>query len=73
MRRLAESLMSYCFSQSGPQGAYATLMSNAKAINGLWRNVCALGIQDPELWGVMDLAWEIVLTGLNCLTDRDRR
>ena len=42
----------------------STLMSHIKVVNGLWQNVCALGVFDAELWGVMDLAWEVVLAAM---------
>ena len=41
------------------------LMGIAKGISGVWRNVVALGIADPELWDALDLAWEVVLGSLN--------
>lgn len=47
-------------------------MGNAKAVNGLWKNVCALGIFDAELWGIMDIAWEIVLAALTRVAERER-
>ena len=43
----------------------AALMQHVKVINGLWQNVCALGVFDLELWGAMDLAWDAVLGALN--------
>ena len=42
---------------------YALLM-HAMTINGLWRNVCALGVFDDQLWEVLDLAWDAVLGAL---------
>lgn len=48
------------------------LMAHAKIINGVWRNACALGVFDAELWSVMDLAWEVVLVALNKAADRER-
>lgn len=41
------------------------LLMYAVAINGLWRNVCALGVFDDQLWEVMDLAWEAIIGALN--------
>lgn len=40
------------------------LLTHAMTINGLWRNVCALGIFDARLWEVLDLAWDIVIGAL---------
>ncbi|KZS99807.1 uncharacterized protein LAESUDRAFT_732856 [Laetiporus sulphureus 93-53] len=68
--RLAHSLAS---SAAGhPQGALPALMGCTRVINGLWRNVCALGVFDAELWGVMDVAWEIVLAALTRAAERQR-
>lgn len=41
-----------------------TLLSHAMMINGLWRNVVALGVFDDQLWDVLDLAWGSVLGAL---------
>ncbi|CAL1709713.1 unnamed protein product [Somion occarium] len=70
LSRLANSLASTAYHQSGPQGALSGLMAHAKVVNALWRNVCALGVFDPELWGVMDLAWEIILAALTQVAQR---
>jgi hypothetical protein len=40
-------------------------MGVAGVVSGVWRNVVALGVADPELWDVLDLAWEVVLGSLN--------
>lgn len=40
------------------------LLAHAMSINGLWRNVVALGIFDDNLWDVLDLSWEIVISAL---------
>lgn len=71
LSRLAHALASAA-AQIGPQGALSSLMAHAKVINGLWRNVCALGVFDAELWGVMDLAWEVVLIALTRIAERER-
>ncbi|KAF7798130.1 hypothetical protein EIP86_009345 [Pleurotus ostreatoroseus] len=71
--RYAHALASYAYTQSGPQGAVQTLMAHAKVVNGLWKNTCALGIFDTELWAMMDLAWEIILTALNRIIEMSRR
>ncbi|KII91579.1 hypothetical protein PLICRDRAFT_105411 [Plicaturopsis crispa FD-325 SS-3] len=47
------------------RGDRAALMGLAQRVNGLWKNACALGVHDPELWDAMDLAWEVVLGALN--------
>ncbi|KAI0363965.1 hypothetical protein BV20DRAFT_1039635 [Pilatotrama ljubarskyi] len=62
--RLAHALAGAAFQRGGPQGAMGGLMAHVKLINGLWQNVCALGVFDAELWGVMDLAWEVVLAAM---------
>lgn len=47
-------------------GTYTTqaLLQHAMTVNGLWRNVCALGVDDIDLWSTMDLAWELLLTAM---------
>lgn len=42
-----------------------TLMSHANHIRELWFNMVALGMQDPDLWDSLDLAYEVVLGALN--------
>ncbi|PSS34229.1 hypothetical protein PHLCEN_2v1739 [Hermanssonia centrifuga] len=71
--RLAQALASTAYSQNGPQGALQCLMAHAKVVNGLWKNTCALGIFDTELWGVMDLAWEVILAALTRIVEIQRR
>ncbi|EGO01235.1 hypothetical protein SERLA73DRAFT_167356 [Serpula lacrymans var. lacrymans S7.3] len=46
------------------------LLSRAMLVNGLWRNVCALGIFDERLWGAMDVAWEVLLTAMAIATGK---
>ncbi|KAI0795473.1 hypothetical protein C8Q75DRAFT_712202 [Abortiporus biennis] len=70
--RLAQQLASTAYAQAGSQGALSGLMAHARIVNGLWKNVCALGIFDAELWGVMDVAWEIVLAALTRVAERER-
>lgn len=70
--RLAHALASGAAAHGGPQGALGALMAHVKVINGLWRNVCALGVSDAELWGVMDVAWEVVLVALTRAAERER-
>ena len=69
--RLANGLAGHAYQTAGAQGAPAALMNYAKVVNALWRNVCALGVFDPELWGVMDLAWEIILTAMTFAAQRN--
>lgn len=65
LSRLAQTLASSAYSQAGSQGALQMLMAYAKVVTNLWKNTCAFGIFDTELWGVIDLAYEILLTALN--------
>lgn len=46
------------------------LLTRAMVVNGLWRNVCALGISDEKLWCAMDVAWEILLHALAISTGK---
>lgn len=71
--RLAQALASAAYTQAGPQGALQGLMAHAKVVNNLWKNTCALGIFDTELWGVMDLAWEIILAALTRVVEAQRQ
>lgn len=50
---------------SSARGDLQALMGVAGVVSGVWRNVVALGVSDPELWDVLDLAWEVVLGSLN--------
>ncbi|KAH7928830.1 hypothetical protein BV22DRAFT_1058048 [Leucogyrophana mollusca] len=47
-----------------------TLLAHAMSVNGLWRNVCALGVFDERLWDVMDIAWEVLLGALGVATGK---
>jgi hypothetical protein len=40
------------------------LLQHTMIVHGLWRNVCALGVFDDNLWNAMDLAWEVLLTAI---------
>ncbi|OCH88738.1 hypothetical protein OBBRIDRAFT_733931 [Obba rivulosa] len=70
--RLAQALVQTAAQQGGAGGALSGLMMHTRVVNGLWRNACALGVFDPELWGVMDIAWEVVLMALNRAVERER-
>ena len=51
-------------------GTYTTqaLLHQIMMVNGIWRNVCALGVFDDALWDAMDVAWETLLTALGFAT-----
>lgn len=40
------------------------LINHGMIINGLWRNVVALGIFDDQLWDILDLAWAAIIGAL---------
>ncbi|KIK98879.1 hypothetical protein PAXRUDRAFT_133258 [Paxillus rubicundulus Ve08.2h10] len=46
------------------------LLAHAMAVNGLWRNACALGIDDEKLWCALDVAWEVLITALAISTGK---
>lgn len=46
------------------------LMGRAAAIVGCWRNIVALGISDPDMWDVLDLAYEVLLGAINLAAAR---
>lgn len=37
-------------------------------LDGLWRNVCTLGVFDDNLWAAMDVMWQTLLTALAIAT-----
>ncbi|KAJ7440695.1 hypothetical protein B0H11DRAFT_1737750 [Mycena galericulata] len=41
-----------------------SLMIHVGHIKDLWHDMVALGVKDSELWGTLDLAWEVVLDAL---------
>lgn len=43
------------------------LAERAIIINGLWRNVCALGVQDDKLWNAIGVTWEAVAGAIRSL------
>ncbi|KAJ7151312.1 hypothetical protein C8R43DRAFT_1190717 [Mycena crocata] len=51
-----------CASAAGNMSA---LMAHAGHVKELWQDMVALGLYDSELWDTLDLAWEVVLGGLN--------
>jgi len=44
------------------------LLSYAMRVNGLWRNVCALGIFESKIWAAMDFAWEVLILAMAMAT-----
>ena len=42
-----------------------SLLTCAMTVNGIWQNVCALGVFDLCLWDVMDAAWEVIIASLS--------
>ncbi|CDO68613.1 hypothetical protein BN946_scf184996.g44 [Trametes cinnabarina] len=68
--RLAHTLAGAALQRGGSQNtAIGVLMAHVKAVNGLWQNACALGVFDAELWGVMDLAWEVILAAMTKISE----
>ena len=47
------------------------LLQHVELLHGLWGVVCALGMADAELWGVMRFAWAVVVGAL-VLNERRR-
>jgi hypothetical protein len=56
--------LSYALAQAAGHDTQK-LMGLAQRMNGFWRNACALGVFEPEMWDAMDLAWEVILGALN--------
>jgi hypothetical protein len=48
------------------------LLGHAVKINGLWRNVCALGVFDDGIWDALDVAWDAVLFALAIATGSEQ-
>lgn len=46
------------------------LLGYSITIRGLWRNVCALGVDDEALWRAMDMAWNVVLAAISIISAR---
>jgi hypothetical protein len=46
------------------------LLMHALSVNGMWRNACALGIDDAKLWCALDVAWELLLSALAISTGK---
>ncbi|KAI0284151.1 hypothetical protein BC826DRAFT_1109838 [Russula brevipes] len=36
--------------------------------SAIWRNACALGIFDRDLWAALDFSWEVILGAMNMVT-----
>ncbi|TDL17984.1 hypothetical protein BD410DRAFT_793657 [Rickenella mellea] len=61
-RSLLASLLSPVTASSS--NSTPALLRSLGAINGVWRNACALGVSDDGLWNALDAAWETVLCAL---------
>ncbi|KAF4613253.1 hypothetical protein D9613_010965 [Agrocybe pediades] len=46
-------------------GGVKGLLNQTAVVKDMWQDVVALGMNDPDLWDVLDLAWEVVLGALN--------
>ncbi|KAK7042274.1 Clampless1 Clp1 protein [Favolaschia claudopus] len=40
------------------------LLRHINSVHGLWQNACVLGVLIDELWDMIDLAWEVLLTAM---------
>jgi len=43
----------------------SALMGLTRNVMNVWRNACALGIFDRDLWAALDFAWEAILGAMN--------
>jgi hypothetical protein len=66
-----QAIMQRYAAQLRTQLSPKALLVQVMAVNGLWRNACALGIYDENLWAAMDLAWEVLLGALGMLTGQN--
>jgi len=65
--REAEEVLSFARQLAATYTPHA-LLQYAMRVNGLWRNVCALGIFDSGIWETIDTAWEVLLLALGMAT-----
>lgn len=45
----------------GQKFSLQVLTAHTCTLTGVWKNICALGISDPQLWDVLDLAYDLLL------------
>lgn len=43
----------------------SALMGLTRSVSAVWRNACALGIYDRDMWAGLDFAWEVILGAMN--------
>ncbi|KAI0265365.1 hypothetical protein BC834DRAFT_825016 [Gloeopeniophorella convolvens] len=43
----------------------SALMALTRHVTGVWRNACALGVFDRDLWAALDWTWEVLLGAMN--------
>jgi hypothetical protein len=43
----------------------SALMALTRTVSAIWRNACALGIFDRDLWAALDFSWEVILGAMN--------
>lgn len=48
----------------------SALMALTRTVSAIWRNACALGIFDRDLWAALDFSWEVILGAMNMVATR---
>ena len=48
----------------------SVLIDSARKTHGLWSNLISLGIAHRDLWKLVDLAWEVLLTSMEIQMQR---
>jgi hypothetical protein len=48
----------------------SALMALTRSVSAIWRNACALGVFDRELWTALDFSWEVILGAMNMVATR---
>ncbi|KAI9452068.1 hypothetical protein BJY52DRAFT_1205788 [Lactarius psammicola] len=43
----------------------SALMALTRTVSAIWRNACALGVFDRDLWAALDFSWEVILGAMN--------
>ncbi|KAI0045945.1 GMC oxidoreductase [Auriscalpium vulgare] len=56
----APQLATYLAGSAGGDKMSA-LMGLTRSVSAVWRNACALGVYDRDLWACLDFSWEVIL------------
>ena len=51
----------------------SALMALTRTVSAIWRNACALGVFDRDLWAALDFSWEVILGAMNMVATGSAR